>query len=138
MPRGVQVCSAPSSPPRSLPPTPIICLDWSGTMSLVTRRAILGTGLQSWLPHFCSGNVQRHFHWLGGMPPLRRGTKGYSTPITKGFSRRHNSSVPTRSETSAIDWPRYSIFVSNSTNPYFNLSLEDMCVVSITLSRYGF
>ncbi|KAH6914598.1 Lipoyltransferase and lipoate-protein ligase [Coprinopsis sp. MPI-PUGE-AT-0042] len=43
-----------------------------------------------------------------------------------GLSRRHNSSVPSSSESSAIEWPRYSIFVSNSTNPYFNLSLEDM------------
>lgn len=128
-------CSDTITTAVSLPPTPIVWLDCSGTMALGIQKTLLGSGWQSRLSRYCSWNVQRHVHCLGGMPPLRHGTKGYSTPMTKGLSRRYNSFVPSTSESSAIDWPRYSIFVSNSTNPYFNLSLEDMCVAEPSLDQ---
>ncbi|EAU82709.1 lipoate-protein ligase A [Coprinopsis cinerea okayama7 len=68
------------------------------------------------------------------MPPVFPSrSRDWLMPMTKGcdsleLQRRcyHSSSQPNRL-TIEEDWPRrYSIFVSTSTDPYFNLTLEDM------------
>ncbi|TFK29027.1 Lipoyltransferase and lipoate-protein ligase [Coprinopsis marcescibilis] len=94
-------------------------------------------GWLNWIRHSCSwsGHPRLKFRTLASVvqprvTPVSRPREGCSTPVNGSLQLRHASSQTSASDFGGVsilnDWAKHSIFVSTSTDPFFNLSLEDM------------